>query len=1046
MVNFFIDRPIFAWVVAIMIMMGGAFSLARLPIAQYPDIAPPEVEVVATYPGASAKTIEESVTQVIEQKMKGLDNLLYMYSSSDSSGRATLRFAFETGTNADIAQVQVQNKLQLAMPLLPQEVQRQGITVIKSTANYLLLMAFVSEDNSMGSVDIADYVASNIQDSLGLLPGIGDTVLFGAQYSMRIWCDPLKMQQYKLNPSDVIVVIQEQNNQVAGGQVGAAPALRGQEINVTVNASSRFNNVEQFENILLRTNEDGSSVFLKDVARVELNSEMFNSTVRYNGAPAVGLGVKLASGANALETADTLKSEMEQLSAFFPPGLKIAYPYDTTPFVKISISSVFKTLGEAIILVFLVMYLFLQNFRATLIPTIAVPVVLLGTFGVLALFGYSINSLTMFGLVLSIGLLVDDAIVVVENVERLMQEEKLSPKEATKKSMGQIIGALAGVAMVIAAVFVPMAFTGGATGVIYRQFSVTIVTSMLLSLLVAIVLTPAMCATILHSEHHVPKGVFWGRFNRWFESSSIRYQHSVRGILATPARYVLLYGLGLGLIGFLFVRLPSGFLPDEDQGIMLMSIQLPPGATFERTDKVLEQVQQYILQEESDAVEYVLTVSGASLSGDAQNAGMVFMRLRDWGLRKDERLNVFAVADRVNKKFSNIPDARIFSFAPPAVVELGSSSGFDFELVDRSSQGHEALMQARDQLLAAASKHPDLRNVRHNGLDDVEQYKLGIDLNKAGSQSLRKAEIDTTISAYWGGAYVNDFVHHGRTKKVYLQADAPFRMQSSDFGKYHVRNSRGEMVPFSSFLSVDSTLGSPRLERFNGLPSVEILGEIAPGKSSGQAMTIMENLTKELPRGFGFEWTGMSYQEKLAGSKALFIYVISMAVVFLCLAALYESWSIPLSVLLVVPTGVIGALAGVFFRGMYNDVYFQIGLLTIIGLSAKNSILIVEFAKDLHERGMDLIEATVTAVKLRLRPIIMTSLAFVFGVLPLMISNGAGSGSQNALGTTVVFGMLTATGLGIFMTPIFFVLVNRLFSRKRQAENTSADHQEERHV
>ena len=1034
MANFFIDRPIFAWVIAIMIMLVGSIALYSLPIAQYPDIAMPGISVQANYPGASAQTAEDSVTQIIEQNMKGLDNLLYMYSTSDSTGSSSINLVFETGTNVDIAQVQVQNKLQLATPMLPEEVQRQGIRVSKSVKNFLLVVGFISEDGSMENTDISDYAAANLLDPISRLEGVGETQLFGAQYAMRIWLNPEQMYKFSLNPSDVIAAIKTQNAQVPGGQVGAFPAVPGQEINITVNASSRLETVEQFENIILHTNPDGSVLRLKDVAKIELNGESFRAFSQFNGAPSSGLAIKLASGANALETATVVKDKINEMSQFFPKGFKAVYPWDTTPFVSLSIKSVFQTLGEAIVLVFLVMLLFLQSLRATLIPTIAIPVVLLGTFGVLAILGFSINSLTMFGMVLAIGLLVDDAIVVVENVERLMREEKLSPKEAAKKSMSQITGALVGVAMVICAVLIPMAFLGGSTGVIYRQFSVTIVTAMVLSVVVAIVLTPAMCATMLPYHAKDIQTGFFGKFNYWFDGLTDRYQARVGKILSRPKRYLVAFGVAVILMCFMFIRLPSAFLPEEDQGIILASVQLDSGATFERTRAVLDQVDHYFRVVEADAVESVMTVSGFSFGGAAQNSGLAFVRLKDWDLRKDKSLKVPALVGRAMEHFNQIPEARIFAFAPPAVPELGFANGFDFELVDRAGRGHIALMEARDDLLANARAHPDLRNVRANGLDDVAQYKLLIDLEKASAQGLDKGEINTSIAAYWGSAYVNDFMDRGRTKKVYLQAEDQFRMQASDFFRYYIRNKHGQMVPFSSFLSIDDKdSGSPRLERYNGVSSIEIMGDAAPGKSSGQAMQIMEELAGDLPDGFGFEWTGLSFQEKMVGDQALFLYALSIVVVFLCLAALYESWTIPLSVLLVVPLGVIGALAGVTLRGMNNDVYFQVGLLTVVGLSAKNSILIVEFAKEIHKNGLDLLQATMEAVKLRLRPIIMTSLAFILGVLPLAISNGAGSGGQNAIGTAVCFGMLAATALGIYYAPIFFVLVTKAFAKKEKS-------------
>lgn len=1033
MANFFIERPIFAWVIAILVMLAGALSISTLPVAQYPSIASPEVAISATYPGASAKTLESTVTQVIEQQMKGIDNMIYMYSSSDSSGQATINLVFDSGVNVDIAQVQVQNKLQLATPLLPEEVQRQGLSVTKSVKNFLLIVSLISEDGKMDGADLSDYISSNIQDPIGRLSGVGDTQVFGSQYAMRIWLDPLKMEQYKLDPSDVVAVIREQNTQVTGGQVGAAPSIPGQEINVTIIAAERFETVDQFENILLRTNPDGSSVLLKDVARIELNNEMFTSEAFYNGMPSSGLAIKLASGANALNTAALIKKELESLSKFYPAGVKNVYPYDTTPFVKLSIEEVLHTLGEAIILVFLVMYLFLQNFRATLIPTIAIPVVLLGTFGVLALAGFSINSLTMFGMVLAIGLLVDDAIVVVENVERIMHEEHIGPKEAAKKSMQQITGALVGVAMVIAAVFVPMAFMSGSTGVIYRQFSITIVTAMTLSVLVAMILTPALCATMLPDVMPHRTTGFFGRFNNWFDRVSGRYQGGVSRVISGPKRYLLVFLVGIGCIGYMFWRLPSGFLPDEDQGMMFVQVTLPTGATFERTREVLKEVDTYFREAEKDSVASVLTVAGFSFGGSGQNAGLAFISLKDWSERKSSEQRVPALVQRAMARFSQIKQAEVYAFAPPAVFELGNATGFDFELIDRANQGHDALMNARNMLLAKANQNPDLQAVRPNGLEDVDQYVLNIDLAKAGAQSLSKGSINASIAAYWASMYVNDFMDRGRTKKVYVQADAPYRMQAKDFDQYRVRNARGEMVPFSSFVSMKVEKGSPRLERYNGLPSLEILGMPGQGRSTGQAMTAMEKLAGELPSGFDYAWTGLSYQEKMAGSQAPMLYAISLVIVFLCLAALYESWSIPFAVLLVVPTGVIGAMAGVMLRGMSNDVYFQIGMLTVIGLSAKNSILIVEFAREMHEKGEDIFHATVHAARQRLRPIIMTSLAFVLGVVPLMISSGAGSGGQNAIGTTVVCGVTAATVLGLFFTPIFYILVNSFFGSRKKA-------------
>jgi multidrug efflux pump len=1030
--QFFIDRPIFAWVIALLMMLGGAFALKALPIAQYPSIASPEVAVSALYPGASAKTVEESVTQVIEQQMKGIDHLMYMYSSSDSAGQSTLNFAFEAGTNIDIAQVQVQNKLQLATPMLPQVVQRMGISVVKSVRNYLLIVALFCTDGSMANSDIGDYVASYIQDPVSRLSGAGEITVFGAQYAMRIWCNPEKMEQFRLNPSDISTAITEQNDQVPGGQIGAAPAVAGQEINVTVNAASRLEAASQFENIFLRTLEDGSALYLKDVARVELNNERFQAFGRYNGYPSAGLAVKLASDANALTTAESIKKTVEELSQFFPSGLEYSFAYDTAPVVRDSIYEVFKTLIEAVILVFLIMFLFLQSFRATLIPTIAIPVVLLGTFGVLKLAGFTINTLTMFGMVLAIGLLVDDAIVVVENVERLIREEHLNPRDAAKKSMQQIAGALVGVAMVISAVFIPMAFMGGSAGVIYRQFSITIVTAMTLSVLIAIILTPALCATILTDAPHRASAGLFGRFNRWFDKVTLRYQAKVNFVIVKPRRWLMFFLVCLALIGTFFKILPSAFLPEEDQSTLMASIQLPAGATFERTTRVLDQVSDYFRRDEAASVESVMTVAGVSFGGSGQNMGLSFIKMKDWSERPKDEQRVQAVSRRAMRALSRIPEANIFVSFPPAVMELGSSSGFDFELIDQAGRGHKALMEARNMVLDKARSNPALRNVRHNGLEDMEQYELNIDMAKAGAQSLSKGVVNSAVSAYWGGLYVNDFTEKGRTKRVYIMADAPFRMQIDDFNRYHVRNTKGEMVPFSSFLTYRTAYGSPRLERYNGLPSIEILGEAAPGYSSGEAMATMEEIARELPEGFGYAWTAISNQEKMSGAQAPVLYAVSLVVVFLCLAALYESWTIPISVLLAAPLGVAGALAGTWLRGMSNDIYFQIGFLTVVGLSAKNSILIVEFAKDLYLQGQDILSATVHAVRLRLRPIIMTSMCFILGIIPLAISRGAGSGGQNALGTSVIFGVLSATLLGIFFTPIFFVLVTKFFSAKKK--------------
>ncbi|EDO3974859.1 efflux RND transporter permease subunit [Salmonella enterica subsp. enterica serovar Infantis] len=1034
MANFFIRRPIFAWVLAIILMMAGALAIMQLPVAQYPTIAPPAVSISATYPGADAQTVQDTVTQVIEQNMNGIDNLMYMSSTSDSAGSVTITLTFQSGTDPDIAQVQVQNKLQLATPLLPQEVQQQGISVEKSSSSFLMVAGFVSDNPNTTQDDISDYVASNIKDSISRLNGVGDVQLFGAQYAMRIWLDANLLNKYQLTPVDVINQLKVQNDQIAAGQLGGTPALPGQQLNASIIAQTRLKDPEEFGKVTLRVNTDGSVVHLKDVARIELGGENYNVVARINGKPASGLGIKLATGANALDTATAIKAKLAELQPFFPQGMKVVYPYDTTPFVKISIHEVVKTLFEAIILVFLVMYLFLQNIRATLIPTIAVPVVLLGTFAVLAAFGYSINTLTMFGMVLAIGLLVDDAIVVVENVERVMMEDNLSPREATEKSMSQIQGALVGIAMVLSAVFIPMAFFGGSTGAIYRQFSITIVSAMALSVLVALILTPALCATLLKpvsAEHHEKKSGFFGWFNTKFDHSVNHYTNSVSGIVRNTGRYLIIYLLIVVGMAVLFLRLPTSFLPEEDQGVFLTMIQLPTGATQERTQKVLDQVTHYYLNNEKANVESVFTVNGFSFSGQGQNSGMAFVSLKPWEERNGEENSVEAVIARATRAFSQIRDGLVFPFNMPAIVELGTATGFDFELIDQGGLGHDALTKARNQLLGMVAKHPDLLvRVRPNGLEDTPQFKLDVDQEKAQALGVSLSDINETISAALGGYYVNDFIDRGRVKKVYVQADAQFRMLPGDINNLYVRSANGEMVPFSTFSSARWIYGSPRLERYNGMPSMELLGEAAPGRSTGEAMSLMENLASQLPNGIGYDWTGMSYQERLSGNQAPALYAISLIVVFLCLAALYESWSIPFSVMLVVPLGVVGALLAASLRGLNNDVYFQVGLLTTIGLSAKNAILIVEFAKDLMEKeGRGLIEATLEASRMRLRPILMTSLAFILGVMPLVISRGAGSGAQNAVGTGVMGGMLTATLLAIFFVPVFFVVVKRRFNR-----------------
>ncbi len=1041
MAKFFIDRPIFAWVIAIVIMLAGALSIMRLPIAQYPDVAPPAVSISASYPGADAKTLQDSVTQVIEQNMNGLDGLLYMSSNSDSSGNLQLILTFSSGTDPDIAQVQVQNKLQLAMPLLPQEVQQQGINVKKSSSSFLMVAGFYSQDGNMDQNDLSDYVSSTIKDPISRINGVGDTQVFGAQYAMRIWMDPSKLNNYKLTAEDIVSAIKAQNAQVAAGQLGGAPAVENQQLNASIIAQTRLTNPTEFGNILLKTNTDGSQVRLRDVATIKLGGENYEVIARFNGKPASGIGIKLATGANALNTASAVKAKLAELEPTLPHGMKIVYPYDTTPFVKISIFEVVKTLFEAIVLVFIVMYMFLQSFRATIIPTLAVPVVLLGTFGVISAFGYSINTLTMFGLVLAIGLLVDDAIVVVENVERVMKEENLQPKEATKRSMEQIQGALVGIAMVLSAVFIPMAFFGGSTGVIYRQFSITIVSAMVLSVIVAMILTPALCATILKksdTEHNNTSG-FFGWFNRMFDKSTDHYVHSVSHIIRKTGRYLIIYlAIVVGMV-VLFMKLPSSFLPDEDQGLLLAQVQLPTGATQQRTQKVMDQVTHYFLTKEKDNVKSVFTVNGFGFAGRGQNTGIAFMSLKDWDERHGSQNKVAAIAGRAYMALSQIKDAVVIPFNLPAIIEMGTATGFDFELIDQANLGHEKLTEARNQLLGMAAQHPDvLTAVRPNGMEDTPQYKLIIDQEKATALGVSITSINNTLSAGWGGNYVNDFIDRGRVKKVYLMGKADSRMLPNDINKWYVRNANGEMVPFSAFSSAKWQYGSPRLERYNGLPSMEIQGQAAPGKSTGEAMDLMQQLVKKLPEGIGYEWTGMSYQERMSGNQAPALYAISLIVVFLCLAALYESWSIPFAVMLVVPLGVIGALLFTTLRGLSNDVYFAVGLLTTVGISAKNAILIVEFAVDLMKEGKGLMESTLEAVRMRLRPILMTSLAFILGVLPLAISTGAGSGAQNAVGTGVIGGMVTATCLAIFLVPVFFVVVRRRFSQGTKENNQTS--------
>ena len=1043
MARFFIDRPIFAWVIAIIIMLGGTLSIHQLPIEQYPNIAPAAVTISTSYPGASARSVEESVTQIIEQAMTGLDHLVYMSSTSNAQGLANITLTFEATTDPDVAQVQVQNKLDQAVRRLPLPVQAQGITVTKSTAGFLSVIAFYSPNGTLSAADIGDYIQSNLLDPISRVDGVGTAQIFGSGYAMRIWLNPYRLNQYKLNPDDISAAITAQNVQVAAGQLGSQPVVQGQQLNAPISAQSKLNTPQQFRDIVLRVNADGSTVHLGDVARVELGADAYDVSTRTNGLPSVAMGFSLASGANALATADAVNARVARMAHFFPPGLAYKVAYDTSKFVRISINEVVKTLFEAVGLVVLVMFVFLQNLRATLIPTIAVPVVLLGTFGVLSMLGYSINTMTMFGMVLAIGLLVDDAIVVVENVERIMREEHLPAKEATRKSMDQITGALLGIALVLSAVLVPMAFFGGSTGVIYRQFSITIVSAMALSVLVALTLTPALCATILKQHEPGQQGHgLLARFESGFQRLSGHYQGIIGRLLPKTARMMVAYLVVVAIMALLYVRLPTAFLPDEDQGVLIAMAKLPAGATLDRTVAAQGQLERDMLADTASVVN-VLSVAGRSFSGNGQNTGMSFALLRDWSERTSKDKSSAMVAQRTQAAVSRIRDASIFVSAPPLIRSLGTTSGFDLELKDAGGVGRETLNRARDQFLELAAHDPHLARVRINGLSDQPEFHLEINQAKAGALGLAASDISETLATAFGGIYVNDFVDRGRVKKVYLQADAQFRMQPGDLDNWFVRNSNGGMVPISDFATGSWSVSAQTLERFNGASSIEIVGEPAPGVSSGTALSRIEALIGELPNGVGFEWAGLSFQEKLSGAQAPALYAISVLFVFLCLAALYESWSLPFAVMLVVPLGVIGALTAATTRGLANDVYFQVGLLTTVGLSAKNAILIVEFAKTLREGGMELIAAVMQAVRIRLRPIVMTSLSFMLGVMPLVVSRGAGAASRIAIGTGVFGGMFAATVLGVFFVPAFVVFVQRVVERgaalsKRFAPGASA--------
>jgi hydrophobe/amphiphile efflux-1 (HAE1) family protein len=1039
--KFFLDRPVFAWVIAIIIMAAGALAIYNLPVSQYPPIAPPTIAIDATYSGASAETVENSVTQIIEQKMTGFDKLLYMSATSDSAGASRIELTFEAGTDPELAWSQVQNKLQLAMSSLPETVRNQGVTVSKSTRNYLLVVGLISEDGSMDRNDLQDYAQSNLEKILARVPGVGEVTIFGSGYAMRVWLNPDKLTNYHLTMAEVITALKSYNVEVSAGQLGGAPALEGQRMNASIVVQNMLKTPEEFAAIPVRTNPDGSIIRIKDIGRTELGTEVYDIQVEHNGKASTGLAIRLASGANALDTADKVKAKLAELSKFFPSGLKVVYPYDTTPFIRVAIDEVVKTLFEAILLVFLVMLLFLGNIRATLIPTIAVPVVLLGTFGMLGLFGYSINMLTMFAMVLAIGLLVDDAIVVVENVERIMSEEGLSPREATAKSMEQITSALIGIGLVLSAVFGPMAFFPGSTGVIYRQFSVTIISAMLLSVVVALILTPVLCASLLKpvkAGHEPAENAnplfrpFFLWFDRVFFGLRKRYVDLVGHSLSRKKRYIVVFMVIVVAMGFLYLRMPTAYLPDEDQGLLLAQVLMPEGSTMEQTKAVTKKIERYFNENEKEAVESCMTISGIGFSGRAQNNGMVFVKLRDWKLRNRPDLKVKAVAGRAMMALSGIREAMVFAFPPPAVVELGMAKGFDFELLDRGGIGHAALLDARNQLLGMTAQEPRITSVRPNGMEDVSEYRVDVDWEKAGALGVPITSIHNTISAAFGSAFINDFIKSGNVKRVFLQADAPYRMLPKDIEKLYVRNASGMMVPFSSFASGRWTSGSPKLERFNGFPSLNIWGEPASGRSSGEAMKAMEEMVEKLPKGIGYDWTGLSYQERMSSSQAPLLYAFSIFVIFLCLAALYESWTIPISVLLVLPLGIIGGVIASSLRGLANDVYFQIGLLTILGLTTKNAILIVQFAKGGLEKGMGLIDATVEGAKLRFRPILMTSLAFGFGVLPLAMTTGAGAGAQNAIGTSVLGGMVTATVLVVIFAPLFYVLVEKIFGKKQK--------------
>jgi len=1036
--RFFLKRPVFAWVIAIAIMSAGALAIRFLPVSRYPDLAPPTIMVLAYYPGASAETVENAVTQVIENKMTGLEGMIYLSSTSDNSGTCRIELTFKPGTDPDLAWSKVQNKLQLAMASLPKVVREHGIEVMKATRNYMMVTGIISEDGSMDRVDLMDYAKSNIEKVLARVPGVGEVQVFGSEYSMRIWLDPDKLTNYHLTVEDVIMALRTYNVEVSAGQFGGAPAIKGQRLNISIIVQHYLKTPKEFSSIPLRTNPDGSIVRIKDVGRVELGTERYDIKGMYNGKPAAMLAIRKEPGANSLKTAQRIKDKLNEMSRYFPPGLKVVYPYETAPFTRAAIHEVYKALFQAVILVFFVMWLFLGRFRPTIITTIAMPVVVLGTFGSLGLFGFSVNMLTMFAMVLAIGFLVDDAIVVVENVERIMSEEGLSPREATEKSMDQITSALIGIGLVLTAIFGPIAFFPGSTGIIYRQFAVTICATTVLSVIVALILTPVLCASILKpvpKGHEAAENTPWPirPFLLWFNRVFFRFRDMIIRVvghsIGRPLRYIVVYVLIVGGLVFIFLHMPTSYLPDEDQGILLVQITLPSGSTLEQTEGILNQAGHYFSNNEKEVVDTFGGAAGISLAGMGQNVGIGFVKLKDWKFRKKKEQRVWAIQQRAMRAFSQIKGAMVFAFPPPAIVELGNATGFDFELLDFSGQGHQALMAARNQLLGMAMQDPRLIRVRPNGMDDVPEYKIDIDWDKAGAMGVPMSSINNVIAASFGSAYVNDFIKSGRVKRVYVQLDAPYRMLPEDLKKLYVRNTKGKMVPFSSFASGRWTYGGAKLERYNGFPSINIWGEPSPGHSSGEAMAAMEELTSKLPKGFAFDWTGLSYQEKMATSQAPLLYAFAVFLTFLYLAALYESWSVPVSILFILPLGAVGALLATYWRELPNDVYLQIGMLNTLGLTTKNAILIVQFAKDALARGMSLKDAALEGARLRFRPIVMTSLTTGLAVLPLAISTGPGSGAMNEIGTSLIGGMVTGVLLVVLFAPLFYVLVQKIFGK-----------------